>query len=202
MYSNAWKWKSLPIMVWACHSVCPSEHLLQLICCDNFWVVSFLFIFDDKNFQPWCLRTLCCASFYFSLFLSLSLSLSFSFSHACFLPFPCCFFSQAILARRFVVEELYDVVHKVAELSITSDSETVRNQSRQVREGCVFVNRGSRLCRILCLFLQYQLTTCKIVCILSVCVCFLLCLRSYRSFCWTILWVKGWTPTSTSSLLT
>ena len=73
------------------------------------------------------------------------------------------------------MEELYDVVHKVAELSIASDSETVRNQSRQVREGCVFgdvrLGRGSRLCRLLCHFHLYQLKTYRIVCILFMCVC-------------------------------
>lgn len=42
------------------------------------------------------------------------------------------------------MEELYDVVHKVAELSIASDSESVRIQSRQVGQlgSTVRIHRG------------------------------------------------------------
>lgn len=39
---------------------------------------------------------------------------------------------QTILGRRLIVGEIYELMNKVAELSVTAESEHVRQQSRQV----------------------------------------------------------------------
>ena len=51
-----------------------------------------------------------------------------------FIDVACLLFLQAILGRKLVVGEMYEVMMKVASLSLTSDSEHVRLQSRQVSQ--------------------------------------------------------------------
>jgi hypothetical protein len=50
---------------------------------------------------------------------------------------------QAILSRKLVVDEVYDIMQKVTNLSLTSDSEHVQLQCRQVGEECV-INCGNQ----------------------------------------------------------
>ena len=40
--------------------------------------------------------------------------------------------SQAILGRKFVVQDIHKLMYKVAQLSVTSDSDDTRLQCRQV----------------------------------------------------------------------
>ena len=40
--------------------------------------------------------------------------------------------SQAILGRKFVVQDMHKLMYKIAQLSVTSDSDTTRQQCRQV----------------------------------------------------------------------
>ena len=103
------------------------------------------------------------------------------------------------------MEELYDVVHKVAELSITSDSETVRIRSRQVSRDSLFVGAG-KWKGLECIYNSFvfssgaNLLMCVYVCVyvrifvISLFVYFdyfLLHVRLYCSFCWTTLWVRS-----------
>ena len=39
---------------------------------------------------------------------------------------------QTILGRKLIVDEMYELMHKVAQLSVSAESEHVRQQSRQV----------------------------------------------------------------------
>ena len=43
---------------------------------------------------------------------------------------------QAILGRKLVTSEIYELMHKVCELSVKSDSEYIRQQCRQVCRYC------------------------------------------------------------------